>query len=99
MDRIVNNSRVYCKLKDDKYDDNYCAIFIKEFSNEIHYNWITKQKYGNIKRFLFRKGFVCQHSSKNKAPIKKLSARVRDFKFKKVNKYTIKNELKEGLNW
>lgn len=31
------NCTVYCKFKDDKYDEN-CELFIKEFSKESHSN-------------------------------------------------------------
>lgn len=99
---------VQCKLVAYETFDNKCDEWIKQYSQLTNTNWITKRRFSNPVRYEFRKIFVCQHSSLNKSDNPKKSNTSRnlmcraniDFKFKKINRNTVKNDslLKIGLN-
>jgi hypothetical protein len=101
-------AKVYCKLEGGGCEDDYdskCAYFIEKFSRETWTNWIVYRRHGYLKRSFFRKSYKCQHSAVNKVKGKGtlMNTRCRaviDFKFKKVNRNTVKNDpnLKSGLN-
>lgn len=40
--------------------------WLADFKNNSSTNWIVKQNYGELKSLLYRKDFVCHHSTKNK---------------------------------
>ena len=43
-----------------------CDEWINLFSNNSKTNWIVKSTFPNKTNYLYRKDYVCQHSSKNK---------------------------------
>lgn len=100
---------VQCKLIDGDSVENKCDVWISNFSSLTNTNWIIKRRFPKACRYEFRKIFACQHSEINKVKERKqLSCRERnkkckatiDFKFKKINRFTIRNDplLKEGKN-
>lgn len=103
------SSLVQCKLLGEDTMDEKCDNWVKDFSYSTNTNWITLRRYPNASRYEFRKLYVCQHSSVNKVAIRKrqscknrnksCKAQI-DFKFKKINRNTIKNDvlLKNGIN-
>lgn len=110
---VANNEKfsilVQCKLLGDGSMDEKCDNWVKDFSSSTNTNWITSRRYPNATRYDFRKLYVCQHSSVNKVVVRKQqSCKIRDknckaqldFKFKKINRNTIKNDvlLKNGIN-
>lgn len=101
--------QVQCKLLGAGNSDEKCNSWIENFSYLTNTNWITLRRFPNASRYEFRKLFVCQHSSVNKTMIRKRQdCKIRnekckasiDFKFKKINRNTIKNDvlLKDAIN-
>lgn len=101
--------QVQCKLLGEGNNDEKCNAWVEEFSYLTNTNWIVLRRFPHASRYEFRKLFACQHSSINKATIlKRQECKIRnkkckasiDFKFKKVNRNTIKNDvlLKDAIN-
>lgn len=90
-----------------QFYSEYAKEWIKKFTKFTKTGWIVRACFPNVKRFLYRKVFVCQHSSFNKrktpersgAKDKQCKAKI-DFKIKFINRNTIRNDklLKDGLN-
>lgn len=99
---------VQCKLLCYETFDMKCDEWIKQFSQLTNTNWITKRRFPKAVRYDFRKIFLCQHSSLNKSDRLNKNNTSRnlichaniDFKFKKINRNTVKNDplLKIGLS-
>lgn len=54
-----------CKLSGESYDEK-CSNFIKTFANKTASNWIVEKCVREGERYVFRKRYLCQLSSKNK---------------------------------
>lgn len=98
-----------CKLIDGEHSEEQSNKWVSKFSDLTYTNWITKRRFANPTRYIFRKIFSCQHADVNKV-VKRRREDCRnrnkqcgatiDFKFKKINRDTIRNDclLKEGKN-
>lgn len=77
-----NEFNVVLCTKIEQKDNSYsiaCDEWIQLFSKTTKTNWIVKSTYPNKINYLYRKDFVCQHSSKNKINnISSHKTRVRD---------------------
>lgn len=111
---VINNDEFSVTIRtkiESKSNDygNACDEWINMFSITTKSNWIVKNTFPNKINYLYRKGYVCQHSSKNK--IKNTleeKNRVRNKNCKAFIKIIIKKDtmhtrrrdqyLREGLN-
>jgi len=62
-------SEIFLKTKLEYSHESYstsCDEWIQKYSLETKTNWIVKSTYPNKQRYLYRKDYVCQHSSRNK---------------------------------
>lgn len=104
------SAKVQCKLQPCECRLAECRIFMQKFSLFSSTNWIVQSR-PLAKRLEYRKLYICQHASLHKSNKKREgedSEKLRnmkccasvDFKIKKINKNTIKNDklLKIGLN-
>ncbi|XP_022831379.1 uncharacterized protein LOC111359916 [Spodoptera litura] len=93
--------------KDAQFYSEYASEWIKKFTKFTKTGWIVRACFPRLKRLLYRKVFMCHHSSFNKSKIseqgsskdKQCKAKI-DFKVKFINRNTIRNDkmLKAGLN-
>ncbi|KAH9640379.1 hypothetical protein HF086_003065 [Spodoptera exigua] len=93
--------------RDAQFYSEYASEWIKNFTRFTKTGWIVRACFPRLKRLLYRKVFVCHHSSFNKSRIseqasskdKQCKAKI-DFKIKFINRNTIRNDkmLKAGLN-
>ncbi|KAF9423978.1 hypothetical protein HW555_000687 [Spodoptera exigua] len=93
--------------RDAQFYSEYASEWIKKFTRFTKTGWIVRACFPRLKRLLYRKVFVCHHSSFNKSRIseqasskdKQCKAKI-DFKIKFINRNTIRNDklLKAGLN-
>lgn len=109
---IINLSEfsAIIRTKIDQKAESYslaCDEWINLFSNNSKTNWIVKCTFPNKTNYLYRKDYVCQHSSKNKK-MSILTTRNRNKQCQAAIKIVIKKDtmhtrrrdehLRNGLN-
>lgn len=109
---IINLSEfsAIIRTKIDQKAESYslaCDEWINLFSNNSKTNWIVKSTFPNKTNYLYRKDYLCQHSSKNKK-MSILTTRNRNRQCQAAIKIVIKKDtihtrrrdehLRNGLN-
>jgi len=69
---IVNDSEYSATIRTKicQVDDSYskgCDDWVRKYSLCSKTNWIVRCTFPNIQMYVYRKDYVCQHSSKNKS--------------------------------
>lgn len=96
-------AKIQCKLPALGTRLEECQTFLRKFSSFSSTNWIVIGRRPSVQRLELRKLYGCQHSSRNKdeqSSRNLMCLATVDFKVKKINRNTIKNDalLKTGQN-